>query len=130
MQLKNCASCGKIMQGGLRKICPECAEKREKSFLAVRDFIKDNPKVSIEVVVEATGVPEQEVRQLLREGLIEAADLDGAPLTCQRCGKQISRGLYCAICQQQFTSSDGEAKGKDQDKENKHSLILEYKKNK
>jgi hypothetical protein len=105
------------MPMGLRNICASCAEKKEGDYLKVREFVKDHPKVSIEVVAEATGVPETKVRQFLREGLIEAADLEGSPLTCQRCGKPIMRGAYCAICQLEFAS--GKAETKDYYKEDK-----------
>ena len=123
------------MRTGLRNICPECAENKEKNFLKVRDFIKDNPKVSIEVVIEATGVSEIELRQFLREGLIEVANFDGTPLTCQRCGKPISRGLYCAICHQDFGSGDTEGKGEKKKKTGSKdkrgsSLVLQFRKRK
>ena len=132
MKLRNCSECGRLMPMGLRDICTACAEKKEKEYLKVREFIKDNPKVAIEVVAEATGVSEAQVRQFLREGLIEAADLEGSPLTCQRCGKPILRGAYCAICQQEIGAGKPEPKVSekaDDDKAEKRvSLILEFQK--
>ena len=121
------------MPMGLRDICSACAEKKEKDYLKVREFVKDNPKVAIEVVSEATGVSEAQVRQFLREGLIEAADLEGSPITCQRCGKPILRGVYCPICQLEFGSGKAEPKvdtEEDDSKANRRrSLILEFTKN-
>jgi len=117
---------------GLRDICSTCAEEKEKEYLRVREFVKDHPKVSIEVVAEATGVTEAHVRQFLREGLIEAADLDGSPITCQRCSKPISRGVYCPICQLEFGSGKTEArtdyKGDNSKGNRRVSLILESRK--
>lgn len=134
MELVNCTICGRAMQRGLRNICQACAEKKEKDFLKVRDFIKDNPKVAIEVVVEATGVPETEVRQFIREGLIESTAVEGTSITCNRCGRPIANGVYCALCKQEFGSHEdgtaedkGKARGK---KPPRHSLTLEYKRRK
>ena len=130
---KNCKKCGKMAGHLTRGMCPECYEQREVDYLAVRDFIKENPKVAIQVVVEATGVEERMVREFVREGLIESADLDGFPLECARCRKPISRGAYCPICQQDISSGikvekpDTKAKKKER---RSGSAVLDYKRNK
>ena len=118
-----------------RGLCQTCYEEREQEYLKVRDFIKDNPKVAIQVVVEATGVEERKVRDFVREGLLEAADLDGFPLECAKCGKPISRGAYCPLCQQSFSSEikssrnseQGETYGDDSERRNR-SAVLRYRK--
>jgi hypothetical protein len=135
MQLQNCRECGKVMQhGGMRQLCHDCAEKREQEFLRVRDFIKSNPKVAVEVVCEAADVLEKRVREFIREGLIEASELDGFPVECQKCGKPIARGVYCPLCQQDISSDFGRinqhlqkstAKAKDT---KRSSLTLQYRK--
>jgi flagellar operon protein (TIGR03826 family) len=129
MKLKNCAECGRVMQAGLRDICPECHKKKEDVFLIVRDYIKDHPKVAIEIVAEATGVSETSIRQFIRDGRLETADLDGFQLTCQRCGKPILHGLYCVLCHQEF-SRQNQLHNQDHasKKDKKKSFILDYKK--
>ncbi len=120
-----------------RGLCPTCYEEREGEYLKVRDFIKDNPKVAIQVVVEATGVEERRVREFVRDGSIEAADLDGFPLECIKCGKPISRGAYCPICQQSISSDIKSSRSPEQagtsadDAERKkRSMVLHYRKKK
>ena len=106
MKLRNCKECGKVMTyGGMRKLCQDCTDKREKQYLEVRNFVKSNPNVAIEVVSEATGVEERRIREFIREGLIEPTALDGFPVDCQRCGKPIAKGTYCPICQQDLASN-------------------------
>ena len=90
--------------GDLRKLCQECTEKKDEQYLKVRDFIKNNPNVAIEVVSEATEVEERRIREFIREGLIQPMELDGFPVNCQRCGKPILKGTYCPICQQELAS--------------------------
>ena len=114
-------------------LCRDCADKREQEFLRVRDFIKSNPKVAVEVVCEATEVDEKKVREFIREGLIQASELDGFPVECQRCGKPIARGVYCPICQQDLSSNlSRESRRPEQGSQKtkagkKSSLVLQHK---
>jgi len=105
MGIKNCSQCGKVFHGSNSNLCPECAEKDEENFLKVRNFIKDNPKVSVEVVVEATGVSEERIRDYLQRGRLDIANLSGPALECQRCGKPIYNGKYCVVCQAEISNT-------------------------
>ncbi|MFH1676745.1 MAG: hypothetical protein ABIC40_06935 [bacterium] len=103
MVLKNCELCGKIYNGNHQTICPDCLEIERQDFEKVRQFIKDNPKISIEVASEATGVDQDRIREFMRQGKIDLADLKGPVLECRRCGKPIYRGEYCIICQNEIS---------------------------
>ena len=99
MIMRNCQNCGKVYNSSHRTLCPECVEQDETDFEKVRNFIKDNPKVSIAVVSEATEVEEDKIEQYLRDGKLETADLSGPMLQCDKCGKPIHAGKYCVVCQ-------------------------------
>jgi len=105
MKLKNCERCGKIFKSAHPTLCPDCVAEDEEDFTKVRNFIKANPKVAIEVVVEATGVEEERIRDFIRYGQIESADLKGPALECKRCGKPIYMGNYCVICRGEITNN-------------------------
>ncbi len=98
MEFRNCKRCGKVYQSANPDFCPDCVDAGEKDFRKVRDFIKDNPKVSLEVVAEATGVDEDQILEFLRDGRLEPANLPGPVLECKRCGKPIYQGEYCVLC--------------------------------
>jgi len=100
--MKNCQRCGKAFTSSNPTICPECIEADSESFNAVRQFIKDNPLVSVDVVEAATGVPADQIREYLRQGRIEAAEMSGPLLECGRCGKPIYAGQYCVVCQSEI----------------------------
>jgi len=102
MVLKNCTRCGIAYTPGSQHLCPACAESDENDFKVVREFIKENPKVSLEVVAEATGVEEDKIREYLKQGRLELADLTGPVLECKRCGKPIYMGEYCVLCRAEF----------------------------
>jgi predicted amidophosphoribosyltransferase len=136
MKLKNCKICGKATPYITRGLCQNCYEQREQDYLRVRDFIKDNPKVAIEVVVEATGVDERQIREFMRDGAIQAADLNGHPLKCQKCGKPIAQGVLCPLCRQELSSGLGPSKEQLEGREKKNkerkpnSLVLQLRKRK
>jgi flagellar operon protein (TIGR03826 family) len=98
MELKNCTKCGKPFVSSTAKICPQCLEAQEGDFKRVREFVKEHPKVSIEVVVDALGVSAEQVRDYLRQGMLDVAHFSGRILDCKRCGKPIESGTYCVLC--------------------------------
>jgi hypothetical protein len=130
MALKNCARCGRAFHGDTWALCPECLEAEQEDFDNVRQFIKDNPKVSIEVVAEATGVDEDRIREFLKQGRIDVAELQGPLLECKRCGKPIYQGEYCVLCQgevsKMFRSSDKESKGRASKRAESSSFARRY----
>jgi hypothetical protein len=80
-------------------------ELDEENYRLVRDFVKENPNVSVEVAVAATGVSEEQVREYLRQGRLDAAEFSGEILNCSRCGKPIQTGLYCVLCLNELSDS-------------------------
>jgi len=100
--MRNCQSCGKAYTSSNPTTCPDCVEEDSEVFNTVRQFIKDNPLVSVDVVEAATGVPAERIREYLRQGRIEAAEMSGPMLECERCGKPIYAGQYCVVCQSEI----------------------------
>lgn len=104
MDLRNCIICGQAFPSRRSDICPDCDAQEENEYKKVRDFIKDNPKTAIAVVAEATEVEEDRIREYLRAGRLDTADLSGPVLECTKCGKPIYRGQYCVLCQTEIAS--------------------------
>ena len=133
MDMKNCSRCGKLYATSNPSLCPDCVDKDQVDFRKVRDFVKENPEVSIEVICEATGVDEIKILEYIRQGHLVSADLRGPAIECVKCGKSISKGRYCVLCQQEIQKSFGSGKSGPQkksqdDKEKKESFIDRYKK--
>ncbi len=129
MDLRNCRRCGKAYITGNPTVCPDCVKVDQEDFMKVRDFVKENPKVSLEVVQEATGVPEDRIVEYLREGKLEAADLSGPILGCARCGKPIHKGEYCVLCRTEISNTFKQEPGarKKQDGKPDGSFTKRYK---
>jgi uncharacterized protein len=105
MSLKNCTKCGRVFLTAHSSLCPDCVKAGEDAFKKVRDFVKENPKVAIDVVVEATGVPEDEIRTYLRQGKLDVASFSGQPLSCRRCGKPVESGEFCVLCRKDISNN-------------------------
>ncbi len=104
MSIKNCPDCGKIFNyNEIRMVCPECWEKNEEDFRAIREYLYENPNKNISEVAEATGISIEKIKKYLREDrLIAVNNASASLLDCQKCGKPISSGNYCEDCRKQI----------------------------
>jgi len=104
MELKNCASCGRVFgseQG--EELCKKCrSNEYEDDFRKVREYLYDNPGAGVNEVSEATGVDKPRIMHYLREERIEIVEEDNPFLKCSRCGKSIRTGKYCAKCEDEL----------------------------
>ena len=104
-------------------LCPDCQKLDEDDFKKVRDFVKENPKVSVEVVVEATGVDEEKVREYVRQGRLDVASFEGKVIECRKCGKPIESGDYCVLCMNSISNTFRNPEGSKDDKDKKKGRI-------
>lgn len=100
MSIRNCKRCGKIYQyDGVHKICNNCRIQLEKDFEKVKEFLKENPNSSINIVSEETGVEKKTIIEFIKNDRLIAEDLEiDVTLKCQRCGTEIKHGKYCDKC--------------------------------
>jgi len=116
MELRNCKRCGQVfLYNEVRNICPECVEKEEQDFEAVKKYLWDYPNSSLVEVSEATGVKEEQILKYLREGRIILGDNSQMRLECEICGMQITYGRICSACNKALagdTTSPPNNKGK------------------
>lgn len=106
MEVKSCKKCRRLFNylGGMY-LCPECKDALERSFLEVKDYIRENPKNSIQQISEATGVDGNQIKDWIKEGRLELSK--GSPITisCEKCGASILRGRYCDACNQKLANN-------------------------
>jgi hypothetical protein len=104
---KSCKECGKLFLG-FGDLCPECKAKEEEDYRKVKDFLRKYPKSSIEVIEEATGVPEKKIRKFVQEGRLQGVSVE-AISRCEICGKPITSGRFCPICAEKMAKQFKEA---------------------
>ena len=101
-KMKNCSSCGKVFVSiNNSRICADCREKEEKWEKEIIEYVRDHPKCPIPEIVEATGVQEQVIRRMIREGRFLASHVD-IFFPCEKCGAPIRKGQYCDKCQKEM----------------------------
>ena len=98
MGVRNCSRCGKIFNYVVgQPICESCRKELEQEFQKVKDYIKENPGQGVKEVAEACEVPENQIKQWVREERLEFSKGSGA-LNCEQCGEPIATGRFCEKC--------------------------------
>lgn len=99
MDIMNCRSCGRLfnyLSGP--QICPNCKSNMEKKFAQVKQYIEDNPGVTMNEVCENNDVSRRQVEMWVREERLSFSTAEGSGIGCKRCGKPIASGNYCDKC--------------------------------
>jgi len=128
MEFRNCKECGRVFQSnGYTKICPRCQVDDEKNFVTVKEYIYDNPGVTMPEASQETGVSEDKILRYLREGRLEIIG-HSMLLDCERCGKSITTGRFCKACAQEIERGlKGSFERKEKTKEKEKMYIAEMK---
>jgi len=97
--LRNCKRCGRLFVYNGDPYCSKCLEEDEEIFVKVREYIEEHPKTTTFEVAEALDVPVEKILHFLRQGKLELSGENvNIILGCERCGKPITTGRYCAEC--------------------------------
>lgn len=91
MSVVSCKGCGGIFAFLPRGLCADCIDRREESFHAVRDYLRDNPGASVIAACTATGVAERVVAEFIREGRLQFADHAGSETLEQQAAREALR---------------------------------------
>jgi len=98
MEAKNCPRCGKVFVKIREPICDQCVKEEEQIFEKVREFVRENPDLSIKEVSDACDVQVKRILQYIRDGRLEASVGIQSEVACSKCGKPIKSGRMCEQC--------------------------------
>lgn len=110
MDVRNCRTCGRLfnyLSGP--SICPICREDVEKKFAQVKEYVRDNPGATIQMVAEENDVNPKQIRQWVREERLEFAENSPVGIECEVCGTNIRTGRYCESCKGKLRNELGSA---------------------
>lgn len=85
------------------KLCPECRKKEEEMFAKVKKYLDENGPANLYSIAEATGIPEETIKQWLKDGRLEVPEDSDVYIKCERCGCDIRSGRYCPACAAELT---------------------------
>ena len=100
MDVRNCRNCGRLFNyiGGGFNICPACREEAEKKFQTVKEYIRENPKATIQEISDDNEVTTNQIRQWIREERLQFTDDSPIGIECENCGATIRTGRFCDNC--------------------------------
>ncbi len=112
MEIKTCARCKKLFQypGYGRRICPACVKNEEKQFEEVKEYIRENRNASIKQIHDDLNISPKLIEEFISSGRLVLGASSPITLTCQMCGKEISRGKVCDKCNQSIADANTSSK--------------------
>jgi transposase-like protein len=86
-------------------MCPACRDEVEKKFQVVKEYIRENPRASIQEISEENGVTTNQIRQWIREERLQFSDDSPVGIECENCGATIRTGRFCDNCKNNMANS-------------------------
>ena len=107
MDVRNCRTCGRLFNyiGGPANMCPACRDELEKKFQIVKEYIRENPRASIQEISDENGVTTGQIRQWIREERLQFSDDSPVGIECENCGATIRTGRFCDNCKNTMANS-------------------------
>lgn len=105
--ISNCSRCGRIYVRNLKGLCPDCLREDEELYEKVYNYLRENPKSTVQQVSQATEVAEERILAFLREDRLLAGEWQISSYPCERCGAEIAGGRYCDRCTVEMQRSFG-----------------------
>ena len=85
------------------RLCQDCRKNEEELFKKVKDFLNEHGAANYYEISVATGIPEETVKQWLKDGRLEVPENSAVYIKCERCGCDIRSGRYCPACAAELT---------------------------
>lgn len=106
MDVRPCRRCKRLFNyiSG-QPICPECRDILEKKFVVVKEYIRENPRATMQEISDDNEVPVSQLKQWVREERLSFSENSPVGLDCEKCGAMIRTGRYCANCKDKMTQT-------------------------
>lgn len=102
MNVGNCPECGRLYMKTTLGMCNDCYRLEEDNEKIVAEYVRDNPKSSVEAIHKATGIKEKTIFRMIKNGRFMDAGEISYP--CESCGKPIYEGRLCDKCNTNFVN--------------------------
>ena len=106
MDVRNCKHCGRLFNylGG-DPICSACRDRIEAKFHDVREYIRANPRATVQQVSDENDVSVSQIRQWVREERLEFSKDSPVGIECENCGASIRTGRFCKNCKDKMKNA-------------------------
>lgn len=92
-------------------LCQNCKHELELKFQEVKKYVQENARTGIREVSEACDVSASQIQQWIREERLIFSEASPIELGCERCGKSIRTGKFCAQCKNNLSNALKESIG-------------------
>lgn len=98
---RTCKECGGILifKGVGEYQCEDCGARDYDDYGRVRLYIEEHRGATAAQIENAIGVPQRNIRQMLKDGRLEVSADSRVFMYCEVCGKVIRSGRYCPECE-------------------------------
>jgi len=95
-----CRNCKRLFKypGFGNKYCPDCMKIDEENREKVKAFLRENGQSNMYEISLGTGVSEKDIKQYLRDGMLEIPEGSPIYIKCESCGCPIRSGRWCPDC--------------------------------
>jgi len=87
------------------KICPECQHKLEEKFQEVKEYLKENPLSTMEVLSKECEVSVKQIKEWVREERLTFTEGSMEGIECEQCGVMIRTGRFCDKCKTEIQNN-------------------------
>ena len=112
MQVRNCRKCGCLFNYVTGpSICPACQKVVEEKFEEVKKYIQQNGRADMEDICRDCDVDTAQIQQWIRQERLQFSSDSPIKVNCEKCGKPIVGGRFCAKCKDEMARSLNQAMG-------------------
>ncbi len=79
-------------------VCVSCGNRDFDDYGRVRNFLEEYGVAPSSIISDVTGVSEQKIDEMLKDGRIQIAKGSKPYLKCETCGAPIRYGRFCQRC--------------------------------
>lgn len=98
LRVAHCPKCGKIFQINMRNMCNDCSSEEDTLLRKLEVHLLRNRHLTNEELSEASSVPQDRIRVLIRSGKLRLFDHPKLSDECDRCKGPIRKGTMCMAC--------------------------------
>ncbi len=107
-----CKECGGHMkfQGLGEYRCEECGTLAYDDYGKVRNYLEEHRGATAYEISQEIGIPQRNIRKLIREERIEVSENSRVFVKCKMCGQDIRLGDLCDSCKKKKTDLEIKSK--------------------
>ena len=112
MQVRNCKKCGCLFNYVTGpSMCPACLKAIEEKFNEVKKYIQQNGRADMDEICRECDVEVSQVQQWIRQERLQFSSDSPIKINCEKCGKPILGGRFCAACRDEMARNLNQAMG-------------------